>query len=145
MTQPTGVFVRLPLDEAQIMKLYNPKKSGNENLLAIGTPVTGGELRMRGYEYEVKRQGCDEFSHDVGRSVSSINPAISGIEYRNISPLVSQSDAQAAIAVLEAEITKKNDTIKSLVDEGLKASSLLLAEVKNLEAEVKKALKGPEA
>ena len=42
--KPTGIFVRLPLSDEQIRKLYNPKKSGNENLLAIGTPVTGDEV-----------------------------------------------------------------------------------------------------
>ncbi|KAA8387654.1 hypothetical protein FKW31_03140 [Acetobacter sp. DmW_136] len=42
--KPTGVFIRLPLSDVQIMKLYNPNGSGNENLLAIGTPVVSGEI-----------------------------------------------------------------------------------------------------
>lgn len=45
-SKPIAVVVRLPLDEAYIMKLYNLKKSESENLLAIGTPITGEEVKV---------------------------------------------------------------------------------------------------
>ncbi|ASC04997.1 hypothetical protein [Acetobacter pasteurianus] len=51
--EPIGVFVRLHdgmLNEKQIAALCNPKRSSTENILAIGTPVTGGE---RDYEATV--------------------------------------------------------------------------------------------
>ena len=44
---PIGVFVRLHdgmLNEKQIAALCNPKRSSTENILTIGTPVTGGEM-----------------------------------------------------------------------------------------------------
>ncbi|GAN72151.1 hypothetical protein ASY01nite_14380 [Acetobacter syzygii] len=92
--KPTGVFVRLPLDEAQIMKLYNPKKSGNENLLAIGTPVTGGKLKIVGYAPSHLEGGwCAIFRKKSDALKSSI-------------PLVRQSDVQAHIAALEAEVVR---------------------------------------
>lgn len=45
--EPVGVFVRLHdgmLNEKQIAALCNPKRSSTENILTIGTPVTGGEI-----------------------------------------------------------------------------------------------------
>lgn len=78
MTQPTGVFVRLPLSDAARELLVDaaafgkPDDSHDQAILSIGTPVTGGKLKP-------------------------FLPNSAG-------PLVKLSDAQAAIAALEAEV-----------------------------------------
>ena len=111
-----GVFVRLPLDEAQIMKLYNPKKSGNENLLTIGTPVTGGDIPVAAYTSQ----------HDIDRVRKGKSGDIYGAknwegsdeEVFNI-PLIRQSDAQAQIAALEAEVRQLQNHLASTLEVAL--------------------------
>lgn len=98
--KPTGVFVRFPLDEAQIMKLYNPKKSGNENLLAIGTPVTGGELDVVAYADPSDlplNDGteCNWYAEVAGKTEDECTEG-----------LVRQSDALAKLAEKDAEIAR---------------------------------------
>ena len=120
--EPIGVFVRLPLDEAQIMKLYDPKRSGNENLIDIGTPVTGWEM-----------------------------PVITTLgTLRDPVPCVRQSDALAKLAEKDAEIARMAAEI-AWIRGRLEAVRSCLTEapafVSNCGAlEVtEEALKGPEA
>lgn len=148
---PTGVFVRLPLSKAverefhkERVALWPDEVRGLEDgLIAIGTPVAGGELEVRGYEYEVSRQGCAHFSHDVGPSVGTINSELSDIQYRNIVPLVRQSDHQAALAAAQAEIARLRRALQEIHDTGHDLPEFMRVEM--MVAEAEKALKGPEA
>lgn len=129
---PTGVFVRLPLDEAQILKLYNPQKSGNENLIAIGTPVTGAGVEVAAY---------DNIASGHLSRVEPVSPNIS---------LVRRSDALAKLAEKDAEIARMAAEI-AWIRGRLEAVRSCLTEapafVSNCGAlEVtEEALKGPEA
>lgn len=79
----TGVFVKLPLDEAQIMKLYDPKRSGNENLIAIGTPVPGWVM-------------------PVTTTLGTLRDPV---------PCVRQADALAKLAEKDAEIARLREAL----------------------------------
>ncbi|AXH72254.1 MAG: hypothetical protein [Caudoviricetes sp.] len=127
MTQPTGVFVRLPLSDEQHDTLYHTiRRSGDEvAILAVGTPVTGGDLNPVAF---MSPRDC-------------ASPSISFRPFHDYTPLVRQSDAQAAIAALEAEVGRKDARIAELEEElsGFHAglSELIAKEVADL--------KGPEA
>ncbi|MBO1325381.1 hypothetical protein K2X14_11420 [Acetobacter sp. TBRC 12305] len=76
--KPTGVFVRFhdgQLSETQIAKIFNPKRTMIESLLAIGTPLQDGDL-------------------PVVTTLGTLRDPV---------PCVRQSDAQAAIAAVQAE------------------------------------------
>lgn len=128
MTQPTGVFVRLPLSENAAETLAWDADCGNaeDALLAIGTPVTGGELEVVGYIPEhpclTKRDGTNASTFEDRENK------------RHTVPLVSQSDALAKLAQKDAEIARLNEELS-----GFRAglSELVAKEVA--------ALKGPEA
>jgi hypothetical protein len=86
--KPTGVFVRLPLSNEQLGKLLAPIGTLNERMISIGTPVTGGELQVVAY---------DNIASGYLSRVEPVTPSIN---------LVRQSDAQAQIAALEAEVVR---------------------------------------
>lgn len=89
MTQkPTGVFVRLPLSNEQLGKLLAPIGTLNERMISIGAPVTGGDI-----------------------------PVITTLgTLRDPVPCVRQSDAQAHIAALEAEVVRLREAIHKMID-----------------------------
>lgn len=111
--KPTGVFVRLPLSEDQIDALYNPKRSGEENLLSIGTPVQVMELYVVGYEYEMalRIEGGEGVEWEEAMPRRFIPPYEDGWRVRNVVPLVRQSDAQAQIAARDAEIVRLREAL----------------------------------
>lgn len=91
MTQPTGVFVRLPLSDELREAFITSVDCGEEveaGIAAIGTPVTGGELKTMAH---ISRGG-DRIS--IHRKTE-----------RDI-PLVRQSDAIAKLAEKDAEIVR---------------------------------------
>lgn len=93
--KPTGVFVRLPLSETDARKIrsaidtpsYEPESLSAE-LLAIGTPVPGGDLEVVAYD------------NIASGHLSRVRPCGPNIN------LVRQPDAQAKIMVLEAEVVR---------------------------------------
>lgn len=95
--KPTGVFVRLHdglLNETQIAKLCNPKRSMTESLLAIGTPVTGGDM-----------------------------PVITTLgTLRDPVPCVRQSDALAKLAEKDAEIARYREAMEEAQEYARKGS-----------------------
>ncbi|MFT8886530.1 MAG: hypothetical protein ABF946_10050 [Acetobacter papayae] len=96
--KPTGVFVRLhngQLSEGQIAKICNPKRTMTENLLAIGMPVAGSELEVVAY---------DNVASGYLSRVEPVTPNIN---------LVRQSDAQAAIATVQAENVRLREALAS--------------------------------
>ncbi|MCG4254222.1 hypothetical protein K6W37_10025 [Acetobacter senegalensis] len=109
MTQPTGVFVRLPLSDEQKRKVVaemmfaatSVADAFEKAILAIGTPVTGGELKTMAH---ISRGG-DRIS--LRRKTE-----------RDI-PLVRQSDAQAQIAALGAEVGRLQSHIASILEVAL--------------------------
>lgn len=110
MTQPTGVFVRLhdgALNEEQIAKLCNPKRTMTESLLAIGTPVAGGELEVVGYadaaDLPLSDGGPTNWTADI-----SAKP-----DEHTTEALVRQSDALAKLAEKDAEIARLNAAINT--------------------------------
>ena len=95
-----AVFVRLPLSEDARELLVDaaafgkPDDSHDKAILAIGTPATGGALET--LAYEVLRRGNVEIVYaDMIRA-----------DDENAVALVRQSDAQAQIAALEAEVVR---------------------------------------
>ena len=104
--EPTGVFVRLPLDAAQeerFDRAYFPTHNIEDALVAIGTPVTGGDL-----------------------------PVITTLgTLRDPVPCVRQSDALAKIAEKDAEITQLRNLLarlRDVVSRGLTQSQTLPGE-----------------
>ena len=97
--KPTGVFVRLhdgALNEEQIAKLCNPKRTMTESLLAIGTPVTGGELETVGWAHGPHIK--------VGQRFYCIRPQDKAAKIRPYydTALVRRSDALAKLAEKDA-------------------------------------------
>lgn len=118
--KPTGVFVRLPLSETDARKIrsaidtpsYEPESLSAE-LLAIGTPVTGGDVQVVGWCHQVQLADLhkDNGSPDRERFV-----VMSRTQFvsRDV-PLVRQSDAQAQIAALEAEVVQLREALRLLL------------------------------
>ncbi|ASL41508.1 MULTISPECIES: hypothetical protein [Acetobacter] len=106
---PIGVFVRLHdgmLNEKQIAALCNPKRSSTENILTIGTPVTGGEMDY--YAQIIWFEDAPE-------------PEIVAWRNRDIKKgdnvkVVRQSDALAKLVERDAEIARLNQKITKLKD-----------------------------
>lgn len=107
--KPTGVFVRLPLSADDIKKMNramswslevhpNPtlETTSEAALLAIGTPVWGGELKVVAY---------DNIASGYLSRVEPVTPNIN---------LVRQSDAQAQIAARDAEIVRLREENEQL-------------------------------
>ncbi|MGO2958632.1 MAG: hypothetical protein ACTIDN_06295 [Acetobacter sp.] len=117
----TGVFVPLDdgmLNESQIAKICNPKKSMTENLLAIGTPVTGGELESLGYARLIENNNIgwqfispDQIGHyaEKGQRVAEATPIISA------RALLAARDAE--IARLREAVTKTSAALERVTEE----------------------------
>ncbi|MBO1325279.1 hypothetical protein K2X14_07865 [Acetobacter sp. TBRC 12305] len=103
--KPTGVFVRLPLSNEQIGKLLAPIGTLNERLSPIGTPVTGGKLEVFGYADAVglplEDGGPTNWTADINAKPDETSTV----------PLVRHSDAQAAIAALQAENARLREAL----------------------------------
>ncbi|CEF41085.1 hypothetical protein predicted by Glimmer/Critica [Acetobacter senegalensis] len=113
--KPTGVFVRLhngALNEEQIAKLCNPKRTMTESLLAIGTPVTGGELDIVCSIDEDILRDVRELDDDDEEYVTDMvfKPNPDGVD---TVPLVRQSDALAKLAEKDAEIARLSTALQS--------------------------------
>jgi hypothetical protein len=111
--EPTGVFVRLPLSDEQRMTAneapYKKDRKGSAleaSILSIGTPVTGGDI-----------------------------PVITTLgTLRDPIPCVRQSDAQAQMAALEAEVVRlraeiardseRLDWLEGIVEAGFRVSPM---------------------
>ncbi|MCP1216770.1 hypothetical protein NKW53_11910 [Acetobacter orientalis] len=98
--KPTGVFVRLPLDEAARELLVDasafgkPDDSHAQAILSIGTPVTGSSLIPIG---------------EVARHFSDGQPMLRILNHPNLpyqTEISLYSEAQAAIAALGAEVVR---------------------------------------
>lgn len=140
-----GVFVRLPLSDEQITKLYNPKKSGNENLLAIGTPVTGRELEVVCSIDEDILCDISELDDDDEEYVTDMvfKPNPEGV---NTAPLVRQSDALAKLAEKDAEIARLRGALAEISSVAeVKKYTETYSAINFCENTAKSALKGPEA
>ncbi|CEF54572.1 TMF family protein [Acetobacter ghanensis] len=133
--KPTGVFVQFPLAEAQVSACSDARaKAGVEQgkptttstfeaaLLAIGTPVQGGELGVVDYfeyapEYHDQGMGCgleDRNIHDRYEAMSygwdqALERACS-----EFPETVLQSDALAKLAEKDAEIARLREALESL-------------------------------
>ena len=119
-----GVFVQLPNDatDPQWAKAYDvvvgdedTKKAALWDFIqiakAIGTPVTGGALDIIGY--------ADSKEIDSFAPSADINPCavIFAEEITSHStPLVRQSDAQAQIAALDAEVVRLRAALQNIRD-----------------------------
>lgn len=116
--KPTGVFVRLPLSgEAastmrdHIMSQILTTDALEHTLHAIGTPMTGGKLKIVGYAPSHLEGGwCAIFRKKSDALKSSI-------------PLVRQSDAQAQIAALEAEVVRLREAMEEARDQAVRGFS----------------------
>lgn len=108
--KPTGVFVQLPLDVDDIRKMDQAmsqrmmahskptlESASEAAILAIGTPVTGGELEVVAY---------DNIASGYLSRVEPVTPNIN---------LVRQSDAQAQIAALEAEVVRLRSCLEGIL------------------------------
>ena len=82
---PTGVFVQLPLSNEQLGKLLAPIGTLNERMLAIGTPVTGGDIPV------VTTLPAGALPEPV--------------------PCIRQSESQAQIAARDAEIARLREAL----------------------------------
>ncbi|GAA3668824.1 MULTISPECIES: hypothetical protein [Acetobacter] len=127
--KPTGVFVRFPLSEAARELLVDaaafgkPDDSHDKAILAIGTPVTGGELEVAAYDN--CRSGY----------LSRAKPCTESIK------LVRQSDAQAQIAALEAEVVRLRHHLER-IDRLIMGNSDPVMMFCGIHASCTKALKG---
>ena len=129
-----GVFVQLPLSDERREVFVTEMDCGAEveqAILAIGTPVTGGDLYPVGYTSEDAIGGLATGVYSFA-SIFRDNDA----EHYDTVPLVRQSDAQAQIAVLEADVAQKDQRIAELEEElsGFRAglSELIAKEVATL-------------
>ncbi|WP_215754240.1 hypothetical protein [Acetobacter sp. P5B1] len=110
--KPTAVFVRLPLSEDDCGLLIDassfgaPDDSHDKALIAIGTPVAGGELEVVGMRTRDIRSIFTSIWHYSGDIESSGN--------YETELLVRQSDAQAALAAAHVDIARKDDEIDRL-------------------------------
>lgn len=146
MTQPTGVFVRLPLSEERAITFHKESShawdefNGSSNalaceagLLAIGTPVTGGKLEKLTHSL---------LSAGIRQALAPNWPdglfAMHAKADLMAQEIMTENPAhQAAIAALEAEVGRKNARIAELEEElsGFRAgmSELIAKEVAALE------------
>lgn len=148
--KPTGVFVRLPLSEEQIVSIAGWIPGSREELRnevlpsifsIIGTPVTGGELYPIGYIHEDAIGGL---ATGVYQSASIFRDEDE--EHNDSIPLVRQSEAQAQIAARDAEIVRLREIpalfseYEKLMDSGEDVAGMMVyAELKK---RVHKSLKG---
>nr|WP_279184718.1 hypothetical protein [Acetobacter syzygii] len=118
--KPTGVFIRLPLsgEEASTMRDHIMSQilttdALEHTLHAIGTPITGGKLKIVGYAPSHLEGGlCAIFRKKSDALKSSI-------------PLARQSDAQAKIAALEAEVVRLREALDASKRKNFNAGYLI--------------------
>lgn len=158
--KPTGVFVRLPLSEEAASVMRNHIMSQiltadalAHTLLAIGTPVTGGDLYPVGY---INEDAIGGLATGIYSSASIFREK--DAEHYDIVSLIRQSDAQSQIAALEAEVVRlrealegienannnlcfmrSNDTYQSMIRDGCKD---LLVKLNDARCAAREALKG---
>lgn len=108
---PTGVFVRLPLSEDDCDLLIDassfaaPDGCHNTALLAIGTPVAVGGLKIWG---NVSRENAKDLGPQ--QAVLMFGGSDTGADDIN---LVDAEDAQAALAAAQAEIVRLREHLTS--------------------------------
>ena len=157
----TGVFVRLPLSEERVSNFRLAEAHADDSdmeeiitgLRVIGTPVTGGDIPVVAYtsQYDIDRVRKGKSGDIYGsRQWEGSDDPVFDI------PLVRQSDHQAAIAALEAEVGRLRESLEE-IELGIDALSIedddgrrmAASEMKRQALEVvrseMKALKGPEA
>ncbi|MFT9025969.1 hypothetical protein [Acetobacter indonesiensis] len=103
--KPIGVFVRLPLSDEQKQAMYDYVSgdiSMEAAILAIGTPVTGGELEVVGYApgEDLPLYGDEGIDDTCFTEISLHRQADNDV------PLIHQSDALAKLAEKDAEIVE---------------------------------------
>ena len=103
-----GVFVRLPLSEEQKAAVYDLTSKGGatDAILTIGTPVTGGNLDCAVIIEQDDKRYMPE--------VVSYQPHL--VKPKQLLNLVRQSDAQAKIAALEAEVVRLQGLLERFRD-----------------------------
>ena len=108
--KPTGVFVRLPLSDAQVLELLDAytgdKKTTNPKMedafLAIGTPVEGREPKCDAVlQYDAQDRTL--------RVVSWNDKPFPNLQYVQVTIL---SDAQAALAAAQAENVRLREALE---------------------------------
>ncbi|MCP1227935.1 hypothetical protein [Acetobacter fabarum] len=137
MTQkPTGVFVPFPLTEAQVSACSDARAKAwveqgkptttstfEAALLAIGTPVTGGELAVVGWGlYSVGGGKPSLFTNEAMAERWAKHFG------RTLHPVVRQSEAQAQIAARDAEIVRLREALvvaRGAITSGLNAKSIV--------------------
>ena len=131
MTQPTGVFVRLPLSEEAQELLVDAAAFGKSDdshdqaILSIGKPVTGNELYPIGY---ISEDAIGGLATGIYKSASISRDEDK--EHHDTVVLVRLESAQAAITELEVEVMRKDARIVELEEElsGFRAGmSVLIA------------------
>lgn len=137
--KPTGVFIDLSgakitaEQEAKARDAIANAPPGLGNylsavLLAIGTPVMGGELDVVGYEWEYRYQvgedGMRKYVWEKKFTVSSPEDRDPDT-WRNSFPIVRQSDALAKLAEKDAEIARLNELSLHSKRENFNAGYLL--------------------
>lgn len=145
-----GVFVRLPLSEEQVKTLEYRLEGYNSALLAIGTPITGGELYPIGY---INEDAIGGLATGVYQSASIFRDE--DVEHHDTVALTRQSDALAKLAERDAEIARLRDLLERLrdvVSRGMTQSVPLPGQQYPIGShhhpiwvEIANALKGPEA
>ncbi|PEN28156.1 hypothetical protein [Acetobacter fabarum] len=140
--KPTGVFVRLPLSTRDIRRMdratsrfleahAKPTLEGASEaaLLAIGTPVAGGELEVVGYSgrvtnnYDAEKGAYTNF--DLSRRLISISVSVPVGSVKDLCALVRQSEALAQIAARDAEIGRLQELLASRKRENFNAGYLI--------------------
>lgn len=119
--KPTGVFVRLPLSDEQrelmvdAATLGQPDDSHDKAIIAIGTPVTGGELEVVCSIAEDILRDISELDDDDEEYVTDMvfKPNPEGVD---TAPLVRQSDALAKLAEKDAEIARLRKALEQIRD-----------------------------
>ena len=102
--KPTGVFVRLPLSEAQKAAAYDltSKSGATDAILAIGTPVTGGNLQPIG---------------KVAGHFSDGQPMVRILNHPHLpyeTEIALYNDAQVQIAALEAKVVRMREALSRI-------------------------------
>ncbi|MFT8308536.1 hypothetical protein [Acetobacter malorum] len=158
MTQPTGVFVRLPLSEAARELLVDaaaygqPDDSHDKAILSTGTPVTGGDASVVDYsEYEPKYHdqgmGCgleDRSIHDRYEAMGyGWDQAMERV-CSEFPETVLLPDHQAALAAAQAEIVRLLGVIRA-VDGLIMGNNDPIKMFVAIHSACQSALKGPEA
>lgn len=150
--KPIGVFVRLPLSEDDCVLLIDassfgaPDDSHDKALIAIGTPVMGGELETEVVRVREHRKDI-ELPWTYHKAPPSDQDAS---EYElEVDRLITHKQALAKLAEKDTEIALLREVLslftayESLMDDGEDVAAM--AAYANLQLKIQEALKGPEA